>query len=520
MRRFFILVFLTILSRTMGASAWPINEILNEIKGINLSGVTITKIEEVPAGNLSLPGWKTITDLPAFVRVAFTSKPTPDSNIHSELWMPEGSWNGRFLGTGNGGGAGQISYGALIDGVRRGFATANTDMGTSPNADAMAGHPERWADFGYRSTHEMTVAAKAILQVYYKRSASHDYFTGCSTGGQQALMEAQRYPDDYDGIIAGAPANNRTHLHTSFIWNLIANNQGDDHEIISQKKMELFSHLVIKNCNSQDGGAPGDNFLTDPRLCIFDPAILPQCADGTETDSCFSQAEIAALKKIYDGPTNPGTGERIYAPLPFGGTHLESTEVHLYLFKWVFGSDFDYTKFDFDQDMEKVDSVLAPLLNANDPDLRRMKNRGGKILMYSGTEDQLVPFPDAVNYYERVVEAQGGLEQTRDFFRFFLVPGMAHCGGGPGLSNFGQGIQDTGHDVLTALMDWVEKGIAPDEFTGSGYDPVNKVRFERPIYPYPMVPEYTGGDPTSPSSYRGVIHQRGGVQAPDPKYLK
>ena len=140
--------------------------------------------------------------------------------------------------------------------------------------------------------------------------------------------------------------------------------------------------------------------------------------------------------------------------------------------------------------------------------------------MYSGTEDQLVPFPDAVNYYERVIEAQDGLTQTQDFFRFFLVPGMAHCGGGPGLGDFGQGIQDTGHDVLTALMDWVEKGIAPDKFTGSGYDPVNKVRFERPIYPYPMVPEYIGGDPTSPSSYQGVIHQRGGVQAPDPKYLK
>ena len=178
----------------------------------------------MPAGGFSLPDGRHLATLPAFVRVAFTSRPTAVSFIRSEVWLPRAGWNGRFLGTGTGGGAGYIDYQSLAGGLARGFATANTDLGTSPSVYDLIGVPERWADFGYRATHEMTVAAKAIARAYYQRAAHRAYFAGCSTGGQQALAEAQRYPADYDGLLVGAPANNRTHLHASFIWNLLATN--------------------------------------------------------------------------------------------------------------------------------------------------------------------------------------------------------------------------------------------------------------------------------------------------------
>jgi feruloyl esterase len=233
---FFITIFLSLLLRVTGACSQTTDDALKEIRGMNLRGVTITEIQDISSGNFPIPGGKTIANLPAFIRVAFTSKPTPESNIRSEIWMPKDNWNGRFLGTGNGGGAGAISYGSLVSGVLRGFATANTDMGTSPNVLEAVGHPEIWADFGYRATHEMTVVSKAILQIFYKNADYYSYFTGCSTGGQQALMEAQRYPDDYNGIIAGAPANNRTHLHASFIWNVKSANGVSGGAIISQKK--------------------------------------------------------------------------------------------------------------------------------------------------------------------------------------------------------------------------------------------------------------------------------------------
>lgn len=516
----------------MVASGQTTEDAIQKIKEIKLPGVTITEVQDVSVGNFTQSGKTPITNLPAFIRVAIISKPTSESNIRIELWLPKDTWNGRFLGTGNGGGAGSINYGALASGVIRGFATANTDMGTSLGVLEAVGHPEIWADFGYRATHEMTTVSKAILAVYYKKDAHHSYFVGCSTGGQQALMEAQRYPDDYDGIVAGAPANNRTHLHASFIWNLQAVNPKTGGVPISQKKMELLSGLLIRDCNGKDGGAPGDNFLTDPRICKFDSKILSECHEGTQTDSCFSSAEISTLGKIYDGPINPKTGERIYSGLPVGANSLTLAASHLYLFNWVFGNKFDYATFDyatfdFDRDMAKVDSILGPVLNANNPDLRPFKKQGGKILMYTGTFDQLVPFEDALSYYERVVKNQQGLKQTQDFFRYFLVPGMGHCGGGPGLNDFGQGLslnvkQDREHDLMTAMIDWVENNIPPEKMIATTFnccDTANRINFQRPIFPYPKFPDYQGGDLKNSSSFKGEKHKRGEVTVPAQIYL-
>jgi feruloyl esterase len=488
---------------------------------------TITTAECVPAGTFTPPGSSVaIHDLPAFCRIAATITPVPDSRIRIEVWLPESKWNERFLGTGTGGGAGNINFGALASGLRRGFATANTDMGTSPGPNELAGHPEKWADFGYRATHEMTVTGKAVTQTYYQKPARYAYFSGCSTGGQQALMEAQRYPDDYNGILAGAPANNRTHLHTGFVWNLRVTNDLAGSAFIPKEKIAWITRAVVKACAGKDGGAPGDNFLTDPRACDFDPETLPKCPDGTDDGTCLTRSQITALKKIYAGPVNPRTGERIYTPLPLGSENSgagvdmqqnpqQSPGAFFYQYKWAFGQDFDYRTFDFDRDQDRLDSILGQVLNANDPDLAPLKKRGAKILMYSGTADPLVPYQDAVSYYERVVEAQGGLKQTQDFFRFFLVPGMAHCSGGPGVNDCG--------DILGALIKWEEEGKAPAQLLGTAYhqaDPKNGVHFIRPLYPYPQLPAYVGGDVNLPESFKAMVYPERKVLQPAKRYIK
>jgi feruloyl esterase len=494
------------------------------ITGIELPGVTISEVVYVPAGNYTPPGYRdAMTNLPAFVRVALTSRPVPESNIRIEVWMPEKDWNGRFVGIGNGGGGGQISYGALVSGVRCGFAVANTDMGTSPHVDSLIYSPQKWEDFGFRATHEMTVIAKAVIKEYYKKNPIYTYFVGCSTGGQQALMEAQRYPDDYNGILAGAPANNRTHLHSLFLWNYkaVSDNPGNS---FTREQVQSITNAVLALNVGKDGGYSGDSFLTDPRMATFDTSVL---------DTCLTPTQVKILGKILSGPVNPVTGEQIYTPFPLGsesaGSGLYEQQgdpicYHLYPFRWVYGLDFDFRKFDFDKEMEQVDAILASILNANNPDLEPFRKSGGKLLMYTGTSDPLVPFQDAVHYYEQVVEAQGSMEKTQTFFRYFLVPGMYHCDGGPGPCNIGQSIsdlsQDSEYNIFTALIKWVEEGFAPERITGTAYQN-GTISFRRPVFPYPKFPHYIEGtNPDLPSSYRGIEHESGKVKTPATKYFK
>lgn len=483
---------------------------LDSIKDLKFPTATITKIEDH-------------TD---YLCVSIISKPTPSSNIGIEIWLPKEKWNERFLGTGNGGGGGKINRGLLSAGVRRGFAVANTDLGTSPDANSVIAYPERWADFGYRATHEMTVISKYIIEKYYQRAPKYSYFMGCSTGGQQALMEAQRFPEDYNGIIAGAPANNRTHLHASFLWNYIATNKEPDSHF-EPEQLNQITAAVLKINVGKDGGAPTDNFLTDPRLAV----------DCGCLDTILSKKQIEAMKKIYAGPGNPITGEKIYTSFPLASEN-EQTALNLqqgngaqdlfYQFKWLWGADYDLLNFDFNKDMKRMDRKLGPVLNANNPDLKPFMKRGGKLIMYTGTYDPLVPFQDAVNYYERVIEKQGKLEKTQTFFRYFLIPGMAHCGGGPGLNDFGQNLPsdfplDEERDILTALINWVEKGKAPQKMIVTSYNEGKRekgIRLRRPVFPYPEFPHYTGGDPVLPSSYKAETHERGKVLKPARKYLK
>lgn len=506
---------------------------------ISISSQSITAGQSLPTtGPDRVPPEKAV-GLPAFCRVRMVAKPAPQSSIQIEIWLPLAHWNGRLLGTGTGGGAGYINYDSMGPGIKRGFATANTDLGTAPSANLAVDSPDKWADFGYRATHQMTLLSKAVITAFYGVSARHSYFDGCSTGGQQALSEAQRYPADYNGIIAGAPANNRTHLHSEFLWHYQATHKAGDRSLLPQEVLNLITAAVVSSCAGKDGGAPSDNFLTDPRACKFDSDSLPICSEKVVTH-CLTQDQLAAIRTIYKGPGNPATGERIYAPMPFGSEaspggisfqeNWPAAVELMYPFQWALGARFEPTKFDFNNDEAQLDDRLASLVNANNPDLRAFKNNGGKLIMFTGTADALVPFPDAINYYESVVKFikqhaekdshADPLTATQEFFRYYLVPGMAHCGSGPGIVGFGQGISDEPNDLLGSLQKWSEEDSAPGEIEGVGEtNRSNGEMMRRRICPYPEFPTYVGGDPSVVSSFQCKTRPRGEVAIPAGRYL-
>lgn len=510
--------------------------------GSTLNGGTVTAAQLIAAGDYTPPNPapgepSPLTGLPEFCRVTATIQTSAESDVGVEVWLPKANWNGRFLGTGNGGPAGSITYyTGLREGLLRGFAVANTDLGTARDTTTREGHPEKWVDFGYRATREMTVAGKALVNAYYNSAPRYSYFQGCSTGGQEALTNAQRYPKDYDGIVVGAPANNRTHLHMAFIWHHNAFNAPGAH--LTPAKVKMVQSKSVAACVGKDGGSPTDTFLTDPRQCKFDPDTLPRCAAG-DGDDCLTEPQLSALKKAYAGPVNPRTGERIYGGLPFGAEAMLYGPVEqgasfwpayqFYPFHWVFGKTFDYTAFDFDRDVDTVDDRLASIVNANNPDISAFKANGGKLIMFTGTQDPGAPYHDAIHYYERVVQAQGGdLAGTQSHFRYYLVPGMGHCSGldgGDGGTEFGQSYSayvptDPKGDMLLKMVDWVEKKNAPEEIIGTRFTASGQVATQRPMCVYPKLPVYQGGDATKASNFVCQDAPRGNVPAPAERYLK
>lgn len=354
-----------------------------------------------------------VGDLPPFCRVDVVVTPVPDSQIRVEVWMPVEGWKGKFEGTGSGGFAGSIQYWGLADGVRRGYAVADTDMGTAPSTgeigDALIGHPERWTDWGMRATHEMKEVSKAIVRAYYGRAQQFAYFNDCSTGGEQGLMEARCYPEDYDGIVSGAPANNRTHLDMAILWNF-AMSEGPPPTRIPTSKLPMLERAVLTECAAQKA-APADASLSrDPAACHWDPQVLA-CKAGDGPD-CLTAERVAAAKEIYAGPTDPVTHASIYpgaepgsesgwssfvprdGSAPFGG-----------VFRWVFGPQWKWRSFDFNRDVATMDARLAPVLNATDPDLSSFKRDSHKLILYDGWADWLVPSRESLLYYDSVVHA-------------------------------------------------------------------------------------------------------------------
>jgi len=501
---------------------------------LKLRDTTITAALFVPAGTYTAPDGEVFANLPAFCRIAATLTPTSDSNIKIEVWIPYSGWNGRFLGTGNGGTAGLIVYGTLAYFLPLNYAVANTDMGTSPAAtDPLAGrvltdHPEKQIDFATRSTNLMTARSKQIIEAFYEEHPKYSYFFGCSTGGGQAIHEALQFPGDYDGIIANAPGMNGTHNTAANVWNYQAFNGPAN---ITAAQATAITAAVVKQCVGKDGGLSSDNFLTDPRDCHWDPAALGCTGGATDAATCLTAPQVAAMRKFYEGPINPRTGKRIYAGRTRGSESYSGYPAALATLAttdgnsnyWVFGNDFDWLTFDFDHDMDTIDDALAARLNANTADLEEFKSHGGKLLLFHGFADPQIPTLSTIDYYERLIAGQTredrhdegkrreGLHRAQEFARLFLRPGVGHCGGGAGPDTV---------DVLSPLVQWVEQGIAPDQLLASKI--VNGVTaFTRPLCPYPALPRYSGvGDPTKASSFIcAADSDRDDNQAPAPKYL-
>lgn len=475
---------------------------------VTIRDVTITSATNVAAGQFTAPGSSNSLETPAFCRVVAVAKPTADSIINFEVWIPSAEhWNHNFLGRGNGGYVGAISYGSLAFALQRGFATASTDTGhTGEDITFAAAHPEKIVDWGYRSIHIMTESAKLIIRRYFGTFPKHSFFAGCSTGGHQALSEIQRFPADYDGVLAGDPGNDRVHLNVGFLWAFAATHDANGNAILPTSKLPLINRAALAACDTLDGIK--DGIISEPVACHFDPAVL--LCKAEENDQCLTAAQVDAVKKVYAGPRNPRTGEQIIAGYSPGSESPAGDEfeggwksyitgrkepMRLEFWKyWVFhDAEWDWRTFDYDRDVARADKELAAV-NASSPDLSAFKARGGKILMYSGWADPVGPPMDAVNYYQRVENVMGGRRKTESFFRLFMVPGMAHCRGGPGPNIFGglstipsmQNEIDPEHDVLSALVHWVEKGSAPQYIVAS-HAKDGRVDRTRPLCPYPKV---------------------------------
>jgi len=496
------------------------------LSGLKLRDTTITLAQSVaagaftpPTGTMTAPGLSRFKDAPAFCRVAAEVKPTKDSDIKIEVWMPLAGWNGKYQGQGNGGFAGSISYVGMADAVSRGYATAGTNTGHTGNATDASwaiGHPEKVIDFGYRGIHEMTQKAKAIIRAFYGDSPRRSYFASCSDGGREALMEAQRFPEDYDGIIAGAPANFWTHLLVGGIWNVRATLE-DPASYIPASKIPAISAAVLAACDALDGVT--DGILNNPRECRFDPHTL--LCNGDDSNDCLTAPQVAALSKIYAGPRN-SKGEQIFPGYVPGGEQgpqgwagwitgqapgksLQFAFSTHFFANMVFNNlSWDYRTFNFDTDVKLADDKQAHALNATDPNLRLFKARGGKLIMYHGWNDAAIPPVNTIDYYNSVV-ATVGSHGTEAFLRLFMVPGMQHCAGGPGPNSFGQlgGSTPAGpeHNIFSALEQWVEKGIAPERITATKYvndpNPAEGIKMTRPLCPYPQIAKYKGTGDTN-----------------------
>jgi hypothetical protein len=460
--------------------------------------------------------------LGAFCRVVVEAKPSADSSIKIEVWMPAEGWNGRFRGQGNGGFAGEIDYRRLGLAVQQNYATAATDTGHSAggtDARWALSHPEKVIDFGYRAIHEMTQIAKTVINAFYARNAQHSYFDNCSNGGRQALMEAQRFPEDYDGIIAGAPANYWTHLLTK----ALADSQVttlDPASYIPAGKVPALARAVNSACDAQDGVT--DGVLKDPRQCKFDPAVL--LCKAEDSNECLTAPQVTALKKLYEGPRDakgalifpgylPGAEEGeggwgLWITGKAPGQSLMFTFGTGYFSNMVYAkSDWDYKNTKVDDGLKAADRKTAKILDATNPNLAAFKAHGGKLILYHGWNDAAISALNTVNYYNSVMSKMGQTE-TDAFSRLYMVPGLQHCGGGPGANSFGQlgmGAPEPQHNVELALVDWVEKGVAPSAIVATKFvddDPSKGVKFARPLCPYPQVAKFKGdGDPNDAANF-------------------
>ncbi len=502
------------------------------LAGLALPDARIDAATAMPAGPYTPPGTSVaVAGLPAFCRVHGVASPVPGSRIGFELWLPLQGWNGKLEMFGNGGYSSAIEYPNMGAQLARGYATLGTDTGhTGTDPDFAVGHPEAIIDWGNRAVHESVAQARAVVRAFFDAVPVHSYFVGCSTGGHQAFMEAQRFPSDFDGIVAGDPGHNRTHLNMGFLWEFLRDHPAgrDDQPILPAAKLPMVTAAAVRACRQRDvarnGGLPGDAFLADPRDCDFDPASL-LCRAGDAPD-CLTAAQVGVIRAIYAGPHDPRTGELIengYVP----GSEAAKPPGWAFYFQdfngrnaparsnfwsvWAFDDPhWNWWSFDFDHAARATDDALAGTLNAMSPDLAAFRARGGRLIQYHGFADPVVPPLDSINYRQRVLD----LERTRiaaaaggdagpevaeaemgRFYRLFMVPGMAHCSGGPGATSF---------SMQGALEDWVERDRAPERIVATRFNddrPSSGVAFRRPLCAYPAHAFYVGGDGADAASF-------------------
>jgi feruloyl esterase len=477
---------------------------------LGLDGAAVRSATAVPAGSyVPARGAQALAGLPAFCRIEANATPGPDSSIDFQVWVPQGSaWNGKLVATGNGGYSPQLSYGDMAYAMRQGYAVIGGDTGhMTENMAWGQGHPEKIVDWGTRSIHAITVPAKRLITELQGAPARRSYYYGCSTGGHQGYAEIQRYPQDFDGVIAGAPGGNRTRLNVEFMHRFLSNRAPGTNApvILSAAKAAGITAAAVRACDALDGVA--DGVMEDPRVCTgaaFDVASLACGAAGADPASCLTPADIAVARKLYAGPSSPRTGAQIYPGLLVGteagwpGYWGAAEPVRAdYWRLWVRNDpQWNWWSFDYDRDLQLADATVSPLVDQVDPDIAAFKARGGKAIVYQGWADPVVNAADTIAYYEKVRDRQGSQAATDDFFRLFLVPGMGHCSGGSGTANFGNGgapspVVSPERDLLMALDRWVDQGAAPDRIVATRVVANAAVR-TRPLCPYPRKAAYAG----------------------------
>ena len=447
--------------------------------------VSITLAKVVDAGNFAPAGsTNALQNLPPFCRVAADLKPTPDSDIHIEVWLPTVQWNGKFLAVGSGGWGGSLSYDEMADALRRGFATSATDDGhTGPSASFVVGHPEKLIDFAYRAEHEMTVEAKTLIRAFYDSDPRYSFWNGCSGGGREGLLQGSRYPDEFDGIIAGDPANIR---RNSWALELAIQTFKDPEAYIPTAKYSMIHRAVLEACDAKDGLK--DGLIEAPESCNVDFKSL-QCkaADGPD---CLTAHQVQTAQTITN-PVATKTGKVLF-PRVEPGTELrwsrlaggpQPADLFLDEFRYVVYQDpnWDWRSFDLERDSAKAHAIDKNVDELN-PDLTAFAKHGGKLLLYHGWADQQVAPGSSVEFYKAVLEASGGLEQTSNWVRLFMAPGMAHCSGGEGPDTF---------DKIGVIEQWVERGKAPEQIIAA-HKIAGKIDRTRPLCPYPQVAHYKG----------------------------
>lgn len=486
------------------------------LDSLDLPGLQVRAVVPVAAAAFTPPRASTpLADAPAFCRVSAVTTAAPETTVEFEVWVPN-TWNGKIVTTGNGGYSNTLSYRDMANALRQGYATIGGDTGhqTATPDDLLwgASRRARIAEWGSHSIHSITVPGKRIVERLAGAAPKRAYFYGCSTGGHQAYAEMQRYPEDFDGVIAGAPGNNRVRLNAGFLWQFLANRRrgAEAEPILPAHKLPAITKAVVAACDGLDGVT--DGVIDDPRSCTFDPASM-LCASSDEP-GCLTQPQIEAFERMSRGARNLRTGEQIYPGWPRGSEALttlpdgrpssgwhqywggaEPTRVNFWRY-WLFNDpQWDWWSFDFDRHMSLADETLGSLIDQNSVVLDTFKRRGGKAVVFQGWQDPVVNALDTIAYVDRLRARQGATE-TDGFFRLFLVPGMGHCSGGTGATVFGNSgerppVVDVDHDLLMALDAWVEQGLAPERVIAARVENGRTTR-TRPLCAYPKRAVYAG----------------------------